>query len=64
MKNDSKTAQSNSAQLEKITPLDGAQTPIIDDPAMHGEPLGSGAFIERTTSKESIHTETLNTGIK
>ncbi|KFK93332.1 MULTISPECIES: hypothetical protein [unclassified Serratia (in: enterobacteria)] len=61
MKNDSKAAQGNPAQLEKITPLDGGQSPIIDDPATHGELLGAGKFGERATSKESIHTEMLNT---
>ncbi|OMQ22177.1 hypothetical protein [Serratia oryzae] len=64
MKNDSKAAQDNPAQLEKITPLDGAQAPTIDDPAMHGELLGTGKLGERAICKESIHTETLNTGNK
>jgi hypothetical protein len=64
MKNDSKAVHANSVQLEEITPLDGAQAPIIDDPAMHSELLGAGKFGKRATSKESIHTETLNTGSK
>jgi hypothetical protein len=64
MKNDSKAAQGNPTQLEKITPLDGAQAPIIDDPAMHSELLGAGKFAERATSKESIHIEALNISTK
>lgn len=64
MKNDSKAAQVNPVQLEKITPPDGGQPPIIDDPATHGELLEVGKFGERVTSKESIHIEALNTGSK
>lgn len=60
MKNDSKAAQGNPAQLEKITPLDGSQAPIIDDPATHSELIGAGTLSERQTSKEAILSETLN----
>lgn len=59
-----KTIQDTPIQLEKITPLDGGQAPIIDDPAMHDKVLGAGTSAQRQISKESILTETLNAKLK